>query len=107
MPPHMQQMQPQRQLPQQQHYQQMLNQQMQNRESFMGSIDYNAIIYGNRDTLVLLLLYIILLTPQINNLMVKIPYTSDNGFYPNYLGILVRGLLFIGVYISMKKFKLI
>jgi len=72
-----------------------------------GSIDYNALIYGNRDSLVLLLLYIILLTPQINNLMNKVPYLSDDGNYPNYLGILIRGLLFVGIYVGMKNMKLI
>jgi hypothetical protein len=103
---------------QQQYYQQLvqqfmamnnpMNNQMNNqKEQFIGTIDYNALIYGNRDTLVLILLYVFLLTPQINNLMVKIPYTSDNGYYPNYLGILLRGLIFVGMYIGMKKFNLI
>jgi hypothetical protein len=103
---------------QQQYYQQLVQQYMamnnpmnnlanNQKEQFIGTIDYNALIYGNRDTLVLILLYIFLLTPQINNLMVKIPYTSDNGYYPNYLGILLRGLIFVGIYIGMKKFNLI
>ena len=119
-PQQMQQMQQLSPQQQQQYYQQLVSQHMglqqqqqqqqmlaQTHESFTGSIDYNALIYGNRETLVLLLLYIILITPQINNVMNTIPYTSDNKFYPNYLGILVRGLLFIGIYLGMKNFKLI
>ena len=72
-----------------------------------GSFDINQILYSQRDSLVLLLLYLILLTPQVNSLMNKISHTSDNGYYPNYLGILLRGTIFIGMYIGLKKLNLI
>ena len=54
-----------------------------------------------------LILYIILLTPQVNNLINKIPYTSESDNYPSYLGILLRGLIFISIYIGMKNINLI
>jgi hypothetical protein len=79
------------------------------KEKFVNTsgLDYNSIIYSNRDSLVLLLLYLILLTPQINSIMNKIPYTSDDGSYPNYLGILIRGLIFISIYVGLKNVGLI
>jgi len=72
-----------------------------------NSFDINNIIYNQRDSLVLFLLYVILLTPQVNGLMNKIPYTSDNENYPGYLGILLRGVIFITIYISMKNLNLL
>jgi len=72
-----------------------------------SSDNINNIIFSNRDSLVLFLLYIILLTPQINSLMNKIPYTSDHDNYPGYLGILLRGIIFISLYIGMKSLNLI
>jgi hypothetical protein len=76
-------------------------------ESKDSLFDINSMMFSNRDSLVLLLLYLILLTPQVNSMMNKIPYTSDDGQYPSYLGILLRGFLFISAYISMKKLNLI
>jgi len=72
-----------------------------------GSFDINQILYSQRDSLVLLLLFLILLTPQVNSVMNKISHTSDNGYYPNYLGILLRGTIFISIYIGLKKLNLI
>jgi hypothetical protein len=72
-----------------------------------NSFDINNIIYNQRDSLVLFLLYVILLTPQVNGLMNKIPYTSDVDNYPGYLGILLRGVIFITIYISMKNLNLL
>ena len=111
---------------QQQLHQQLINQQMQQQMtpqiiermqqqalqqqqqiSKTNGLDVNSIMFSNRDSLVLLLLYLILLTPQVNSIMNKIPYTSDEGNYPSYLGILLRGLIFIGAYISMKNLNLI
>ena len=64
-------------------------------------------IYSQRDSLVLFLLYVILLTPQANSIFNKIPYTSDNNNYPGYLGILLRGIIFISLYIGMKSANLL
>ena len=71
------------------------------------SFDINNIIYSNRDSLVLFLLYIILLTPQVNSLMNRIPSTSEENNYPNYIGILIRGIVFISIYIGLKKLNLL
>jgi len=118
MPPNVQRQQPPLQqfqhLPPQQQ-QQILNQivgQQKGQQELLTNVnsnefDINALLFSNRDSLVLLLLYLILLTPQINDLMVKIPYTSDNGSYPNYLGILIRGIFFIGFYILFKKLNML
>jgi len=76
-------------------------------ENSNNSFDINSIMYTNRDSLVLLLLYLILLTPQVNSILNKIPYTSEEGNYPGYIGILLRGFIFIGSYISMRKLNLI
>jgi hypothetical protein len=70
-------------------------------------IDFNNIIYSQRDSMVLFLLYVILLTPQVNSLMNKIPYTSDDNNYPGYLGILLRGLIFIIIYIGLKNMNML
>jgi hypothetical protein len=67
----------------------------------------SKMIFSNRDSLVLFLLYIILLTPQVNSVMNKIPYTSDYDNYPGYLGILLRGIIFISLYIGMKNLNLL
>ena len=72
------------------------------------------IVYTNRELLVLLLLFCFLLTPQINSILNKIPYTVDtstfsreNIEYPGYLGILLRGILFVSIYVTLKKLNLI
>jgi len=67
----------------------------------------SKMIFSQRDSLVLFLLYIILLTPQVNSVMNKIPYTSDYNNYPGYLGILLRGIIFISLYIGMKNLNLL
>jgi len=71
-------------------------------------------IYGNRESLVLLLLFCFLLTPQVNSVLNTIPYTVDtstfsreNVEYPGYLGILLRGVLFVSIIITVKKLNLI
>ena len=98
----------QQQLPPQVQLQQQIQKQMQLKEHMEGtSFDINNIIYSNRDSLVLFLLYIILLTPQVNSLMNKIPNTSEINNYPNYIGILVRGIIFISIYIGLKKLNLL
>jgi hypothetical protein len=83
----------------------MLKEHLANQNNTSDSI--SNMIFSQRDSLVLFLLYVILLTPQINSIMNKIPYTSDNDNYPGYLGILLRGVIFISLYIGMKNLNLI
>ena len=72
-------------------------------------------IYEYRELLVLLLLFCFLLTPQVNSLLNKIPYISNvesNTFgrvneYPGYSGILLRGIIFVSIFIGLKKLNLI
>jgi hypothetical protein len=72
-------------------------------------------IYANRESLVLLLLFCFLLTPQINSVFNKIPYISNVesttfgrvNEYPGYSGILLRGIIFVGIFIGLKKLNLI
>lgn len=109
---HMQQqhMQQQQQLTPQmiQRLQQMQNPQMVKEHLASNApIDFNNIIYSQRDSMVLFLLYVILLTPQVNSIMNKIPYTSDDNNYPGYLGILLRGLIFIIIYIGLKNMNML
>jgi len=115
----MQQQHMQQQMQQQQQQQQLTPQmiqrlqQMQNPQvvkehlASNAPIDFNNIIYSQRDSMVLFLLYVILLTPQVNSLMNKIPYTSDDNNYPGYLGILLRGLIFIIIYIGLKNMNML
>jgi len=81
-------------------------------ESYVDII--KDIIYANRELLVLLLLFCFLLTPQVNSVLNTIPYTVDtstfsreNVEYPGYLGILLRGVLFVSIIITVKKLNLI
>jgi hypothetical protein len=90
---------------QQMHNPGITKEQMSNTVSSSDSI--SNIIFSQRDSLVLFLLYVILLTPQVNSLMNKIPYTSNDDNYPGYLGILLRGLIFISLYVSMKSLNLL
>jgi hypothetical protein len=60
-----------------------------------------------RDPLVLLLLFCVICTPQVNKLLCNIPNTSDLYSYPNYLGILLRGVLLVGTYLALKKLNFI
>jgi cobalamin biosynthesis Mg chelatase CobN len=72
-------------------------------------------IYANRESLVLLLLFCFLLTPQLNSVFNKIPYISNVesttfgrvNEYPGYSGILLRGIIFVGIFIGLKKLNLI
>ena len=92
---------------QQMHNPQMIKEHLVASTTTNNSIDFNNIIYSQRDSMVLFLLYVILLTPQVNTLMNKIPYTSDNNNYPGYLGILLRGLCFIIIYIGLKNLNML
>lgn len=65
------------------------------------------IFFANRDALVLLLLFCVICTPQVNAFLNKIPNTSDLYSYPNYLGILLRGVLLVGTYLTLKKLNFI
>jgi DNA primase len=65
------------------------------------------LFFANRDALVLLLLFCVICTPQVNLLLNKIPNTSDIYSYPNYLGILLRGVLLVGTYLTLKKLNFI
>ena len=65
------------------------------------------VFFANRDALVLLLLFCVICTPQVNVLLNKIPNTSDIYSYPNYLGILLRGVLLVGTYLTLKKLNFI
>ena len=67
-------------------------------------------VYTYRDPLVLFLLFSVILTPQVNAILNKIPYASgSSGFneYPSYIGIILRGVLLIGVYLMLKKMNVI
>jgi hypothetical protein len=67
-------------------------------------------VYTFRDPLVLFLLFSVILTPQLNSVLNKIPYASGaSGFneYPSYVGIVLRGLLLVGVYIMLKRSNVI
>jgi len=63
--------------------------------------------FAYRDPLVLLLLFCVVCTPQVNNVLNRIPNTSDLYSYPNYLGILLRGVLLVGTYLTLKKLNFI
>ena len=65
------------------------------------------VFFANRDALVLLLLFCVICTPQVNVFLNKIPNTSDLYSYPNYLGILLRGVLLVGTYLTLKKLNFI
>ena len=63
--------------------------------------------FAYRDPLVLLLLFCVICTPQVNKILCNIPNTSDLYSYPNYLGILLRGVLLVGTYLTLKKLNFI
>ena len=65
------------------------------------------IIYMIREPLVLLLLFSIILTPQVNKILNKIPYTVDSENYPGYLGILLRGIILVSIFVLVQKLNLI
>jgi hypothetical protein len=75
-----------------------------------GLDNIKDMVYMYRDPLVLFLLFSVILTPQLNSVLNKIPYASGaSGFneYPNYVGIVLRGLLLVGVYVMLKKSNVI
>jgi hypothetical protein len=82
-----------------------------NSELFSGSdkcMDSTKnMIYMIREPLVLLLLFSIILTPQVNKILNKIPYTVDAENYPGYLGILLRGLILVSIFVIVQKLNLI
>lgn len=67
-------------------------------------------IYMFRDPLVLFLLFSVILTPQVNSILNKVPYASGaSGFneYPSYVGIMLRGVLLLGAYLMLKNMNVI
>jgi hypothetical protein len=67
-------------------------------------------VYTFRDPLVLFLLFSVILTPQVNSILNKVPYASgSSGFneYPSYVGIMLRGVLLVGVYLILKNMNVI
>jgi hypothetical protein len=75
-----------------------------------GLDNVKDMVYMYRDPLVLFLLFSVILTPQLNSVLNKLPYASGaSGFneYPSYVGIVLRGLLLVGVYVVLKKSNVI
>ena len=67
-------------------------------------------VYMYRDPLVLFLLFSVILTPQVNSILNKVPYASGaSGFneYPSYVGIILRGVLLLGMYLMLKNMNVI
>jgi len=67
-------------------------------------------VYMYRDPLVLFLLFSVILTPQVNSILNKVPYASGaSGFneYPSYIGIMLRGVLLLGMYLMLKNMNVI
>ena len=67
-------------------------------------------VYTFRDPLVLFLLFSVILTPQVNSILNKVPYASGaSGFneYPSYIGIMLRGVLLLGLYLMLKNMNVI
>ena len=72
--------------------------------------DFKNLIYTIRVPLVLLLLVCIILTPQMNSILNNIPYTSNVSYtshYPNQIGILLRGIILVCIFVVVQKLKLI
>jgi len=97
----------------QEHLQQPIQQQPQNKGTDYFSNSEKCIdntknmVFMIREPLVLLLLFSIILTPQVNKVLNKIPYTADSDNYPGYLGILLRGLILVGIFVLVQKLNLI
>ncbi len=71
--------------------------------------DVKDIVYLIREPFVLLLLCIIILSPQVNTILNKIPYLkpSEEEIYPSYMGIVFRSVLLVTIYFGVKKLNLI